>query len=133
EHRLHGTAEIGTEPRRAELFNPVQAGRFNKFLAELEIHGYQTPSEPGIRSTQKYWAATLAGVWARAPYLHNASVPTMQQLLMPPSARPRSFRRGSRTYDSAQLGYRDEGPYVFETSSAGNSNAGHDFGTGLCG
>jgi hypothetical protein len=131
DQRLHPTGEIGTEPQRAELFTQVQADRFNKFLAELETPGYQPSDQPGIRSTQKYWAVSLAGVWARSPYLHNGSVRTMQELLTPPSGRSKSFRRGSRDYVLDQMGYTDAGPYVLDTTTAGNSNAGHDFGTSL--
>jgi hypothetical protein len=131
DERLHVPSEIGTEPLRAALFTQTQADHFNKFLADLETPGYQPPQQPGLRSTQKYWAATLAGVWARSPYLHNGSVRTMQQLLTPPSARAKTFRRGSRLYDSAQMGYTDEGTYLFDTASPGNSNAGHDYGTDL--
>ena len=29
------------------------------------------------------------------------------------------------------MGYRDEGAYVFDTNTPGNSNAGHNFGTDL--
>jgi hypothetical protein len=29
------------------------------------------------------------------------------------------------------MGYTDEGPYLLDTNSPGNSNAGHDFGTRL--
>jgi len=131
DRRLHPASEAGTDPQRAELFNPAQANRFDKFLAELETPGYQPSSQPGIRSTQKYWAATLAGVWARSPYLHNGSVRTMQELLTPPAARAKSFHRGSRAYDSAQMGYTDDGPYILDTTTAGNSNAGHSFGANL--
>ena len=129
--RLHAPSEIGTEPNRAELFTQVQADRFNKFLADLETPGYQAASESGIRSMQKYWAASLAGVWARSPYLHNGSVRTMQGLLTSPAERAKSFRRGSRVYDSRQMGYTDEGDYLFDTTRAGNSCAGHDYGTDL--
>jgi hypothetical protein len=131
DRRLHAIAEIGTDPHRAELFTQLQADRFNKFLAELETSGYQPGSEPGIRGTQKYWAATLAGVWARSPYLHNGSVRTMEELLTPPTARAKSFRRGSRVFDAVQMGYTDQGEYLLDTSSPGNSNTGHDYGTGL--
>lgn len=131
ERRLYGPAEIGTEPNRAELFTQLQADRFNKFLAELEITGYQPSREPGIRGTQKYWAASLAGVWARSPYLHNGSVRTMQELLTPSAERAKKFRRCSRVYDDAQMGYTDAGVYLFDTTTAGNSNAGHDYGTEL--
>jgi hypothetical protein len=129
--RLHAPSEVGTEPTRAVAFTQVQADRFNKFLTDLEIPGYRPPQEPGIRGTQKYWAASLAGVWARSPYLHNGSVRTMQELLTPPPQRAKSFHRGSRTYDTAQMGYVDEGAYVLETSNSGNSNAGHDYSTNL--
>src|SRR5205085_1358283 len=90
DNRLHAVSEVGTEPQRAQLFTQVQADRFNKFLAELETPGYNPADVPGLRSTQKYWAASLAGVWARSPYLHNGSVRTMAELLTQPSARAKS-------------------------------------------
>lgn len=131
ERRLYTTAEIGTEPQRAELFTSIQADKFNRFLAELETPGYQASAQPGIRSTQKYWAASLGGVWARSPYLHNGSVRTMQDLLTPSTARAKTFHRGSRLYDPAILGFTDDGPYVLDTTTPGNSNAGHEFGARL--
>lgn len=131
DQRLHTPTEVGTDPQRAEPFTQLQADRFNKFLAELETPGYQPSKEPGIRSTQKYWAASLAGVWARSPYLHNGSVRTMQELLTPPAARAKTFHRGSRVYDAAQMGYTDDGAYVLDTAGPGNSNTGHDYGTDL--
>src|ERR1035441_4448324 len=131
DQRLHAPSEVGTEPRRAIDFSPLQAQRFDTFLAELEIPGYTPPKEPGIRSTQRYWAPSLAGVWARSPYLHNGSVRTMQELLSPAAARARSFRRGSRVYDTAKVGYTDEGVYVLDTTAVGSSNAGHEYGADL--
>jgi len=129
--RLHAVAEVGTDPRRALLFSPVQADRLNAFLAGLELPGYRPSGPPGLRSTQRYWTPGLAGVWARSPYLHNGSVRTVPELLTPPATRAKSFRRGSRVYDEAQMGYTDEGPYVLDTSQSGQSNAGHDYGTSL--
>ena len=130
--RLYSLAEVGTDPHRAEAFTPVQAERFNKFFAELETAGYEPPKDPPIRSTQNSnWAPTLDGVWARSPYLHNGSVRTMQELLTPPAARVKTFHRGTRAYDAAQMGYTDDGPYVLDTTGAGNANAGHDYGTNL--
>ena len=129
--RLHAPAETGTDPRRAEAFTPLQADRFNQFLARLETPGYTPLTEPGIRATQKYWAATLTGAWAGSPYLHNGSVRTMQELLTPPAARAKSFQRGSRVFDATQMGYADEGAYRLDTTSADNANTGHDYGTDL--
>jgi hypothetical protein len=129
--RLYPVSEVGTDPHRAEMFTEKQAEGFNKFLAELEATGYEPPKEFGVRSTGKYWAATLSGVWARSPYLHNGSVRTMQELLMPPGQRPKTFHRGSQEYDANQMGYTDAGVYVFDSDREGNSNSGHDYGTKL--
>jgi hypothetical protein len=129
--RLYSIADVGTDPHRAELFDEKQAEGFNKFLAELEAAGYEPPKEFGVRSTGKYWAATLNGVWARSPYLHNGSVRTMQELLTAPGQRAKNFHRGSQEYDATQMGYTDAGVYVFDTTMEGNSNSGHDYGTKL--
>jgi len=131
DQRLHSVAEVGTDPLRANLFNQRQADGFNQFLAELELKGYQKPKEPGVRTTGKYFAPSLGGVWARSPYLHNGSVRTMTELLAPPNERSRSFHRGSTRFDPAVMGYADEGAYFFDTSTTGNSNAGHNYGTDL--
>jgi hypothetical protein len=129
--RLYSIAEVGTDPHRAELFTEKQAEGFNKFLAELEAVGYEPPKDFGVRSTGKYWAATLTGVWARSPYLHNGSVRTMQELLTAPAQRAKTFHRGSQEYDANQMGYTDAGVYVFDATTEGNSNAGHDYGSKL--
>jgi mono/diheme cytochrome c family protein len=129
--RFYDPVKTGTDPLRAESFTPLQAERFDKFLAELETPGYQPPAESGIRSTQKYLSPGMAGVWARSPYSHNGSVRTMQELLTLPDRRARSFHRGSRVYDPAPMGYTDDGAYLFDTVIAGNSNRGHDYGTDL--
>ncbi|MFD2883423.1 hypothetical protein ACFS4T_14020 [Pseudomonas lini] len=38
-----------------------------------------------------YKARPLTGIWATAPYLHNGSVPTLNDLLLPPRQRPSTF------------------------------------------
>ena len=55
----------------------------------------------------------------------------MTQLLTAPNERAKTFKRGSREFDDVDLGYKDEGSYVFDTSASGNSNSGHDYGTKL--
>ena len=129
--RLFAVADVGTDPNRANMFTQRLADGFNKFLAELESEGYQSPKEYGVRSTGKYWAATLSGVWARSPYLHNGSVRTMHELLTSPAKRAKTFHRGSRVFDEKEMGYTDEGAYILDTASSGNSNSGHDYGTKL--
>ena len=55
----------------------------------------------------------------------------MRDLLTPPPHRPKTFRRGSKRYDTGQMGYLDEGAYELDTTAPGNSNAGHNYGTDL--
>ena len=43
-----------------------------------------------FRKTDGYANMPLDGVWLRAPYLHNGSVPTLRALLFP-DERPRTF------------------------------------------
>ena len=73
-----------------------------------------------------YKARPLNGVWATAPYLHNGSVRTIRQLLVP-SERQEEFNVGSREYDPKNLGFKDAGNFVMNTTLPGNLNTGHDF------
>lgn len=129
--RLHSLADIGTAPQRSEQFTKEMADGFNALIATLEMPGYEPSPFPGMRATGKLWAPSLAGVWARGPYLHNGSVRTMQELLTPSAERPKKQRRGSRTYDPALMGFTDEGPYELDATLPHNSNAGHEFGAAL--
>ncbi|HEV8586581.1 MAG TPA: hypothetical protein VGT02_16560 [Methylomirabilota bacterium] len=126
--RLH---DVGTDPTRAKGLTRQAADGFNALLARLETPGYVPPAQPGIRATGKYWAPTLVGVWARAPYLHNGSVRTLTDLLTPPAQRATSYRRGTKDYDPTAVGFLDGGAYLLDTRTPGNSNSGHDFGTNL--
>jgi hypothetical protein len=87
-----------------------------------------------------YSARPLAGIWATAPYLHNGSVLTLYDLLLPGEQRPKSFFVGTREYDPIHVGYVNQEDkqrsFKFETtkkgkSIAGNSNLGHEYGTNL--
>ncbi|WP_064118095.1 di-heme-cytochrome C peroxidase [Pseudomonas fluorescens] len=82
--------------------------------------------------TLAYKARPLTGIWATAPYLHNGSVRTLYDLLLPPDKRPSSFKTGSIMFDPEKVGFVDAfgpgSPFTFDTSLPGNSNAGHDYG-----
>jgi hypothetical protein len=82
-----------------------------------------------------YESRVLDGIWATAPYLHNGSVPDMVELLKPPAERPTKFYVGNWEFDPERLGFDWQSPspntFEFDTSKTGNSNSGHDYGTGL--
>jgi len=91
-----------------------------------------------FRKTNGYANHPLDGIWARAPYLHNGSVPTMRALLDPPADRPVRFYRGYDVYDQENLGFvtdvASEGNahyFLYDTTLPGNGNQGHVYGTDL--
>ncbi len=69
-----------------------------------------------VSATDGYRPSDLHGLWASAPYLHNGSVPTLDDLLRPAAERPTTFLRGE---------------FEVDTTAAGNGNQGHEFGTTL--
>ncbi|WP_065754606.1 di-heme-cytochrome C peroxidase [Bradyrhizobium paxllaeri] len=83
-----------------------------------------------IQAELAYKVRPLNGVWATPPYLHNGSVPTIDDLLGDPTKRPKTFYLGSREYDPVKLGYKTDpitNGFLFDTSIRGNSNRGHEF------
>jgi hypothetical protein len=86
------------------------------------------------RKTDGYANAPLDGVWLRAPYLHNGSVPTLNDLLKPADERPKKFYRGNDVYDPINVGFLstethsvDGKPFFpFKTWIPGNGNQGHE-------
>ena len=91
-----------------------------KKLKKLESEKEEVCSPPC------YKARPLNGIWATAPYLHNGSVRTIRQLLMP-NKRDKQFNVGSREYDSENMGFKDAGNFVLNTELPGNSNTGHKY------
>ncbi|MCC8939037.1 cytochrome C [Bradyrhizobium sp. Arg68] len=84
----------------------------------------------------QYRARPLDGVWTTAPYLHNGSVPTLKDVLLPQGRRPSSFCVGSRKFDPLNVGLVTKvraseacaaGLTDFNVSLLGNSNRGHSF------
>ena len=84
-----------------------------------------------------YIAVHLDGIWLRAPYLHNGSVPTLRDLLNPVDQRPAVFFRGYDLYDQANVGFITKGAKAerigmkHDTSLKANSNMGHTYGVTL--
>ena len=91
-----------------------------------------------FKKTDGYANSPLDGIWARSPYLHNGSVPTLRDLMNASSERPKQWYRGSLELDLDRVGYRHDqaggGQFLYDTSVLGNSNTGHEgyeYGTEL--
>jgi len=90
--------------------------------------------DPEWRLTIGYVAHNLDGIWASPPYLHNNSVRSLYQLLLPEGERDKSFFVGSREFDPKEVGYANvpgSTNFKYDTSEAANTNTGHNFGTHL--
>jgi cytochrome c2 len=81
-----------------------------------------------------YIAPPLTGIWASAPYLHNASIPTLDALLNP-NIRPLIWELSldTQNIDSSKVGIKHrvisikKGDWCFDTTIPGYSNKGHMF------
>jgi Cytochrome C oxidase, cbb3-type, subunit III len=124
-------AEIGTDPERLNSFTPELA-------AKMDTLGQGHPWQfSHFSKTDGYANMPLDGLWLRAPYLHNGSVPSLRDLLNAPAERPTVFYRGYDVYDYANVGFVSTGPeaqqagFRFDTRVQGNGNGGHVYGTTL--
>jgi mono/diheme cytochrome c family protein len=133
--KIEPDKQLGTDPRRLDSYTE----RLRDFqLAELfKGTQYQFKS---FEKTFGYANLPLDGLWLRAPYLHNGSIPTLADLLEPPEKRPAKFIRGIDKLDPDRGGFvapACDGPpaqsknFCFDTGLPGNNNAGHRYGTNL--
>ena len=111
-----------------------------KYFADNDISYQQQQCMEGFgildlpQQIAGYKPRPLEGVWATPPFLHNGSVPSIYQMLLPPEQRSKRFYVGRRDYDAKHLGYVSEpanddadGGFWLDTSVAGNHNTGHAF------
>jgi hypothetical protein len=124
--------ELRTDRERLDSFTPELADAMNTIGI-----GYPWRFQ-NFRKTNGYANQPLDGIWLRAPYLHNGSVPTLRDLLSAPAQRPTKFRRGSDVYNWADVGFDSTTPaengreyFEFDTTKRGNGNGGHTYGSGL--
>lgn len=114
----------------------------NEVRSSLKNGNYtpDTTAQP-FASVMAYKARPLNGIWATAPYLHNGSVPTLYDLLLPKRQindpiegefRPDEFMAGSREFDPEKVGLKSAGydGFLFRTSILGNNNSGHEYASG---
>ena len=90
--------EIGTDAERLDSFTAELAEKMNT------LGGGQDWEFSNFRKTQGYSSMPLDGVWLRAPYLLNGSVPTLRDLLTPPEERPAVFYRATTSMTTTTLG-----------------------------
>ncbi len=96
------------------------------------------PFAAKLIAKQGYIAPPLDGVWATAPYLHNGSVPTLEDLLNS-SQRPKIWKRtfNFNDYDFKKVGWNYEtltskkDTKTYDTSIKGYGNQGHIYGDKL--
>jgi hypothetical protein len=145
---LVSAAEIGTDSERLtfshadrlpqalhDLFdnlpNGVREGLPNGSPFAM-VYDPKEPAHNEIRAAAGYLNSPLQAAFLRAPFLHNASVLTMRELINLDRRRS-SFYRGSNLYDISKVGlFSQENAdsdceWRFDTSYRGNSNLGHDY------
>ena len=133
--QIENLTEIGTDPGRWQSYTQDFAAAQNTLFV-----GYPWRFSH-FSKTAGYANLPLDGIWARSPYLHNGSVPTLRDLLEPVRSRPAKWYRGSDILDTSKVGYRydkdaaaPQDLFLYDTSIAGNSNRGHEgkaYGTEL--
>ena len=123
--------DIGTDTQRVDAFTEELAHKLN-----YVGHGY-TWRFRNFTKTKGYSNLPLDGIWLRAPYLHNGSVPTLWHLLTP-EERPTKFYRGNNRYDWKRGGFisdveEQDGHefFSYDTGLKGNGNGGHLTGATL--
>ncbi|MEO7597911.1 MAG: cytochrome c [Opitutus sp.] len=129
-------ADIATDPHRLDSYSAELAANQN-----LLYSAYPEDRFRHFRKTFGYANQPLDGLWLRAPYLHNGSVPTLRDLLNPAAQRPKFFYRGYDVFDPKNVGFLGDVPaeqgrkyFPFDTALAGNANHGHEgkaYGTEL--
>ena len=124
---------LDTDRHRLDMWTREAADKYNNFAVGYPwvFHDLRKVVPEG------YQSLLLDGLWLRAPYLHNGSVPSLTALLTAPGARPKKFIRGYDVYDPTNVGFVSDGPEAkrvgveYNTEEPGNSNQGHTYGTDL--
>jgi mono/diheme cytochrome c family protein len=127
-------AEIGTDDERLKSWNKQAAIKANQVVRDEKRVTRRGMVEETLTG---YVAQFLDGIWLRAPYLHNGSVPSLRDLLTPPAQRPQIFWRGYDVYDPVNVGFVTQGKdaerdgFRHDVHTHANGNQGHDYGTHL--
>jgi hypothetical protein len=96
--------EIRTDRERMDTWNQAAADQANAAVKRLGI------TRPNMVKQEGYQGMPLDGIWFRAPYLHNGSVPNMRELFEPENKRARAFYRANDVFDPVNLGFNTNRP-----------------------
>jgi len=128
---VESIASVNTDPYRLNSYT------YEFATAQADLFPDSQYRFTHFSKTGGYANQPLDGIWARAPYLHNGSVPSLSDLLNDPADRPKQFVRGYDVYDQQKVGFVQDTPearnagFLYDTSIPGNGNGGHLFGTKL--
>jgi mono/diheme cytochrome c family protein len=145
DHRFRDGFKAGTQVGLVDDIERISTDRhrLDSYTAVFATNQYtlfaDTPYRfSHFRKTNGYANQPLDGIWLRAPYLHNGSVPTLRDLLEAPASRPPAFYRGYDVFDQERVGFVSTVPaangqtfFKFDTTVPGNGNGGHLYGTTL--
>ncbi|MBX2849446.1 MAG: hypothetical protein KTR16_14065 [Acidiferrobacterales bacterium] len=132
-----GGERLGPTTPAKNLLNLASVGVIIRNPIDTLIQGFR--GYTGVKSEQpenlyQYKARPLNGIWATAPYLHNGSVPSLYQLLLPSEQRDQIFYTGNREFDPINIGFETSsklGLFAFDTQLYGNTNVGHEYATSI--
>ena len=96
--------DVQTDPARAMATSSMAAQELQKLVSSVCPKDQECIVADPVNK-RGYVAGSLAGIWAQAPYLHNGSVPTLRQLLVPALRQSGPFLRGSVSYDAKNGGW----------------------------
>jgi mono/diheme cytochrome c family protein len=127
--------DVGTDPNRAQIMLHL-APQLNR-LDIFRRNGFKFEAHPGA-----YVPPPLVGIWARWPYMHNNSIPNLDELLKPAAERVSHYYVGTandiqRDYDAQAVGFPvgaktppewQVAGRLFDARRAGLRNTGHDEG-----
>ncbi|MBD64372.1 MAG: hypothetical protein CME62_04145 [Halobacteriovoraceae bacterium] len=132
-HKKTIVKDVGTDPYRHQGMT-----YFYKDLNKLKIS-----QSIGTRVVPKkgYVPPPLVGIWARWPYFHNNSAPTLYDVITPAKSRAKTyiavpsqdkeldFDKQKNGYPSAEYirePYKSDSEYFFNSNKKGMSNKGHE-------
>jgi hypothetical protein len=131
-HEETPVIDVGTDPFRYRGMK-----YFYKQLNQLKISKWMNAV---VVPQEGYVPPPLVGIWSRYPYLHNNAIPTLCDLVTPPSKRTKIFYQGpsdnpDTDFDSNCVGYprgekvpkhwQQERYAKFDVSKDGLRNTGH--------